>query len=136
MVANMNQKRLQSSNPIDVILMLSSSALSTGIESLLFQKKNLRIRRFTPSSYMDFDGEPGQKKKKVVVLESTGGQPDSAECLISLLSDPDVVQVLMINTDNNRVQVIKKQQVVLTDKKDFAKIIQANPRLALKPKPY
>jgi len=130
----MNQKRLQNPNPIDVILMLGSSALSTGIESLLFKKKNLRIRRFTPGSYMDFAGQPGEKKKKVVVLESTGGQPDSAECLISLLSDPDVVQVLMVNTDNNRVQVLKKQQVMLTDKKDFAKIIQANPRFARIPR--
>lgn len=122
----MNQEHLQSPNPIEVILMLDSGALSTGIESLLFQKKeDLGIRRFTPDSYMDFRGEPGEQKKKVVVLEYTVGHADSAERLMSLLSNPDVMQILMVNTHDNMVQVLKKQQVMLTDKKDFAKIVQA-----------
>ena len=124
----MNRKHPQTTDPIEVILMLGDGALSTGVENLLFKKKNLRIHRIAECNNEDSIAELGQKKKTVVVV-STFYSHHSSKCLIGLLSNPQVEEIFMIDVDNNMVQVLKKRQVMLTDKKDFAKLFNRfNPK--------
>lgn len=111
----MNQQRLQSAKPIDVILMLDDGTLSKGIVSLLLKKKNLCIHRIVYGNDEVLAVELAQERKKVVIVDSTYCCHHSSKCLISLLSTPEVEEVLMVNSDDNLVQVLKKQQIVLTD---------------------
>ena len=102
--------------------MLGDGALSKGIESLLFKRKDLHAHRFPFDNDENLADSLGQERKKVVIVDSTYCCQHSSKCLIDLFSNPEVEEVLMVNTDDNLVQVLKKQQVVLTDKEDFAKL--------------
>ena len=118
----MNQKRPQSAKPTDVILMLGDGVLSESIENLLFEKKNLRTYSIAHCHDEDLLAKSRKKKKKVVVLDPIAYYQDSLKCLLSLLANPNVEEVIMVNTEDNLVQVLKKRQVLLTDKADFAKL--------------
>lgn len=59
----MNQKHPQNTDPIEIILMLGEGVLSTGVENLLFKKKNLRIHRIAHCDDEYLRAAFGQKRK-------------------------------------------------------------------------
>jgi hypothetical protein len=116
----MNRKHDQYSAPIDVLLMLGDGPLSIGIENLLL-KKNILTHKITHCTDEDSINTFGQKRKKVVLV-STFCCQNSSKCLVNLLSNPDIEEIFMIDANQNRVQVLKRQQVILTNKNDFEKL--------------
>ena len=116
------QKRKQRTEPIDVILMLGDGALSKGVESLLFKQKNLRTRSIATGREVVPADELGRNKRKVVIVDSTICCHRSPTCLLGLLSNPEVEEILVIDPDDNRVQVLEKRQVLITDREDFANL--------------
>jgi len=102
--------------------MLGDGVLSTSIENLLLNKKNLLTHSIAHCFDKSLVAEPRPSRKKVVVMNLKVCVQDSPDCLIGLLSNPDVEEILMVNTEDNMVQVLKKRQVLITDKSDFAKL--------------
>ena len=115
------KQRHQGKAQTNVLLMMDDTALATGIEGILSQNENLHVNRFSPES-LGLAEKIGKARPDVVVLSPMACSLQSPECLIGLLSGPDVLKVMIVNPVNNLVQVFNKQEVMLIDKENFAKL--------------
>jgi hypothetical protein len=101
--------------------MMNDTPLVTGIMHALSKKSNLQIIWRTPE-HLEWSGEIARDNPSIVILNPDACSSQSPECLIGFFSNPNVLEVLMINPETNLVQVFKKQQITLADKEDFAKL--------------
>ena len=111
----------QSKPQMNVLLVMNDTVLATSIEGILSRKRRLHINRVSPEC-LDLEEEIENTKPKVIILNPMAFSMQSPECLISMLSDPDVMKVLIVNPENNLVQIFKKQKITLVSKQNFSNL--------------
>lgn len=105
----------------NVLILMKDTALSTGILNILSKKRKLLVDRLAPKT-QSLTEQYFSEEAGVVIFNANARSSQTLECLITLIANPNVTKILMVHPDKNLVEVLKKQQITITETQDFTRL--------------
>lgn len=106
-------------NPkINVLLVAEHSLLSDGLEKLLADNADLCLKRATPSAYQNQLQQVYRHDPVVIIVEKETFEGKLAE-LVHLLTEYTHLQIIMISSESNELQIYASYQANITAVSDL-----------------
>ena len=119
------QKKSGRNRQSNILFVMDDSAIATGVGGILSRNRDLQLRVYDPGE-INLVEQTELENVKVLILNMTDDSRMSLKYLGELFQNPNVMEVLMVDIENNSVQVFQKRNVRLANFMQFENLFSDN----------